>query len=252
MNKCMFLIYTVLQVFVYGRIRLIYCSFNHHLLYMVFWICFSRQLMSLSNRFQSSTYTTQASTYDASNGLVCCPYVVILSSNRNCCYLLEVTAHQQNRCHLSFSFMCIFSRSLFVLLSYFFWSLCRLFSSIHGFWLPLWYLQTLLVHQTNDRVTRTQLNPEGDRRCSGRVISSCSTSGIRQIILLMDDVYMTVRCKTTIQIIFFNNWFYVRCTYERGTISKLKKNIVIWLENNSQKKQTTPNNSWMKSRSDQV
>ena len=95
------------------------------------------------------------------------------------------------------------------------------------------------THKTNDRVKGTQLNPEGDRRCSGRVISSCSTSGIRQIILLVDDVYMTVRCKTTIQAIFFNNWFYVRCTYERGTISKLKTNIVIWLENNNKKTNNT-------------
>ena len=42
--------------------------------------------------------------------------------------------------------MCMFCWSLFVLLYFFFWSLhcvvCS--SSIYGFWLPLWYLQTPL------------------------------------------------------------------------------------------------------------
>ena len=39
--------------------------------------------------------------------------------------------------------MCMFCRSLFVLLYFYFWSLCCLFFLIYGFWLPLWYLQTL-------------------------------------------------------------------------------------------------------------
>jgi hypothetical protein len=39
--------------------------------------------------------------------------------------------------------MCMFCRLLFVLLYFFFWPLhCS--ASIYGFWLPLWYLQTLL------------------------------------------------------------------------------------------------------------
>jgi fatty-acid desaturase len=63
--------------------------------------------------------------------------------------------------------MCMFCRSLFVLLYFFFWPLCCLFffdirilitpfvsfghcvvcsSSIYGFWLPLWYLQTLHIN----------------------------------------------------------------------------------------------------------
>jgi hypothetical protein len=37
--------------------------------------------------------------------------------------------------------MCMFCWSLFDLLYIFFWPLC---SSIYGFWLPLWHLQTLL------------------------------------------------------------------------------------------------------------
>ena len=32
------------------------------------------------------------------------------------------------------------------------------------------------THKTKDRVTRTSLNTEGELMCSGRVISSCSTS----------------------------------------------------------------------------
>jgi hypothetical protein len=35
--------------------------------------------------------------------------------------------------------------SLFVLLYFFFWSLCCLFFSDIRYWLPLWYLQTLLI-----------------------------------------------------------------------------------------------------------
>ena len=40
-----------------------------------------------------------------------------------------------------FNFMCIFCRSLFVLLFFFFWSLCCLFYDLQ----ILWYLQTLLI-----------------------------------------------------------------------------------------------------------
>jgi hypothetical protein len=45
-------------------------------------------------------------------------------------------------------------------------------STICGFWLNLWYLQTL-----QDRVTRTQLKTGGELKCSGRVHSSCSIGG---------------------------------------------------------------------------
>jgi len=44
-----------------------------------------------------------------------------------------------SRVPVSLSFMCRFCRSLFVLLCVF----CS--SSIYGFWLPLWYLQALLI-----------------------------------------------------------------------------------------------------------
>jgi hypothetical protein len=67
--------------------------------------------------------------------------------------------------HLSsppiFSFMCIFRRSLFVLLYFFFWSLCCLFFfDIRILIISLWYLQTLLVlinkHQTDDTTRRIE------------------------------------------------------------------------------------------------
>jgi hypothetical protein len=45
--------------------------------------------------------------------------------------------------HVTLSFMCMFCRLLFVLLYFFFWPFCS--SSVYGFWLPLWYLQTLLI-----------------------------------------------------------------------------------------------------------
>ena len=39
-------------------------------------------------------------------------------------------------------------------------------------------------HKTKDRVTRTPLKPGGELRCSGRVSSSCSTSGTCWITLV--------------------------------------------------------------------
>jgi hypothetical protein len=49
-------------------------------------------------------------------------------------------------CYLIFSFICMFCRSLFVLLHFFFWLLCCLsFFDIQILITSLWYLQTLLV-----------------------------------------------------------------------------------------------------------
>ena len=44
------------------------------------------------------------------------------------------------------------------------------------------------THKTKDRVTRTSLKPGGERRCSGRVSSSCSTNGTRRIDLVTNPV----------------------------------------------------------------
>ena len=54
-------------------------------------------------------------------------------------------------------------------------------SSIYEFWLPLWYLQTLHTHKSTDRVIRTPLKTGIELGCSGRVSSSCSTSGICRV-----------------------------------------------------------------------
>jgi hypothetical protein len=45
-----------------------------------------------------------------------------------------------------FSFMCMFYRSLVVLLYLFFCQCVVCFSSIYGFWLPLWYIQARLTY----------------------------------------------------------------------------------------------------------
>ena len=59
---------------------------------------------------------------------------------------LEFTAgFQWGSCYSIFSFMYMSCRSLFVLLSIFSFVHCVVCSSIYGFWLHLWYLQTLLI-----------------------------------------------------------------------------------------------------------
>ena len=40
------------------------------------------------------------------------------------------------------------------------------------------------THKTKDQVTRISLKTGGERRCSGRVSSSCSTSGPRRVNLV--------------------------------------------------------------------
>jgi len=44
------------------------------------------------------------------------------------------------------------------------------------------------THKTKDRVTRTPLKTEGELRYSGRVNSSCSTSGTRRVNLVTNPV----------------------------------------------------------------
>ena len=44
------------------------------------------------------------------------------------------------------------------------------------------------THKTKDRVTRTPLKTGGDLMCSGRVGSSCSTSGTRRVNLVTNRV----------------------------------------------------------------
>jgi hypothetical protein len=44
------------------------------------------------------------------------------------------------------------------------------------------------TYKTKDRVTRTPLKTRGERRCSGRLSSSCSTSGTRRVNLVTKPV----------------------------------------------------------------
>ena len=44
------------------------------------------------------------------------------------------------------------------------------------------------TYKTKDRVTRTPLKTGGELRCSGRVSSSCSTSGTRRVNLVTNTV----------------------------------------------------------------
>jgi hypothetical protein len=44
------------------------------------------------------------------------------------------------------------------------------------------------THKTKDRVARTPLKTEGELGCSGRISSSCSTSGTRRVYLLTNPV----------------------------------------------------------------
>jgi hypothetical protein len=44
------------------------------------------------------------------------------------------------------------------------------------------------TYKAKDRVTRTPLKTEGELRCSGRVRSSCSTSGTRRVNLVANPV----------------------------------------------------------------
>ena len=51
------------------------------------------------------------------------------------------------------------------------------------------------IYKTKDRVTRTPLNSGGELRCSGRVSSSCSTSGTRRVNLVTNPVISGARGK---------------------------------------------------------
>ena len=55
-----------------------------------------------------------------------------------------VTAYPSRAPEFTPSFMCMFCRCCFVLLYFFVCPCVVCSSSIYGFWLPLWYLQTLL------------------------------------------------------------------------------------------------------------
>ena len=45
-----------------------------------------------------------------------------------------------------------------------------------------------ITYKTKDRITQTPLKPGGELRCSGRVGSSCSTSGTHRVTLVINPV----------------------------------------------------------------
>jgi hypothetical protein len=51
------------------------------------------------------------------------------------------------------------------------------------------------THKTKNQETRTSLKTGGDLRCSGRVSSSCSTSGTRRVYLVTNLVISQERGK---------------------------------------------------------
>jgi hypothetical protein len=63
-------------------------------------------------------------------------------------------------------------------------------SSIYGFWLPLWYLQTILTCDWGSKTKLADNRSKGDfeLRCSGRVNSSCSSSGTCRVNLVTNPV----------------------------------------------------------------
>ena len=72
-----------------------------------------------------------------------------------------------------------FCRSLFLLLPFFFWPLCCLFFHIYRFWLPLWYLQTLLSviivkHASKDWIIHTKVMYYEKKGCTLMVNNSTS------------------------------------------------------------------------------
>ena len=71
----------------------------------------------------------------------------------NCLPFRSIRVHTPlywGSCYSISSFICMLCRSLFVLCTFCFGH-CVVCSSIYGFWLPLWYLQTL--HTTYARLT---------------------------------------------------------------------------------------------------
>ena len=64
------------------------------------------------------------------------------------------------------------------------------------------------THKTKDLVTRAPLRRGGELRCSGRVSSTCSTSGIRRVNLVTNPVISHEWGKDRE---FFNLWYWHLC-----------------------------------------
>ena len=73
------------------------------------------------------------------------------------------------------------------------------------------------TYKTKDRVTRTSLKTRGELRCSGRVSSSCSTSGTRRVNLVINPVISREWGKD-------REVFATSGTYPKPEMDKMKKN----------------------------
>jgi hypothetical protein len=73
---------------------------------------------------------------------------------------------------LIFSFRCMFCRSLFIFVCTFSFGHCVVCSSIYGFWLPLLYLQTLLIlhHKVNGHLLTIWMNATSLRRLKNLIL----------------------------------------------------------------------------------
>jgi hypothetical protein len=113
-------------------------------------------------------------------------------------------------CYSIFSFICMFCRSFFVLLYFFFWPLCCLFFFDIRFWLPLWYLQTLLRMSTMTGA----INGTGTAYPSENLklnLSFKSSSHCSIFCLSLDALWRYGRC-VVIQYILMVTQYFITCS----------------------------------------
>jgi hypothetical protein len=88
------------------------------------------------------------------------------------------------------------------------------------------YKTYFCIYKTKDRVTRTSLITGGELRCSGRVNSSCSTSGTRRVNLVTNPVISHERGKDPeVLTTSFPSFFDLRLWYYHVYPSKVSFNF---------------------------
>jgi hypothetical protein len=94
------------------------------------------------------TYPSLPSEFDLGCSCTFCPYTCRHVSIQCCAFAsgapVFISGFWWGSCYSIVIFFCV-CRLFFVLLHFFFGHCVACSSSIYGFWLPLWYLQTLLV-----------------------------------------------------------------------------------------------------------
>jgi len=81
------------------------------------------------------------------------------------------------------------------------------------------------TYKTKDRVTRTPLKTGAELRCSGRVSSSCSTSGTRRVILVTNPVISegrTGKCLQQVKHIRGHLWYKYSITVNHVMVTTVK------------------------------